>query len=290
MAAKYNKDFKYAADFGQDITVESDMEENIQSINSELMDKQQIHRGNTAFALSLFPRAIIRKKDKNEYKLIKDSLSRYYVDNLDKITSRAQTKNHILIWEYAPLKCFIKGTGILKVVHSDIDKATKNYKEIMVKTAGGDFKVCGIPVVEPGDNLVYDIPYLAKDSLVVLNDICKAASNSVAYTNELDTSEVSKDNNGNQIVVKSALRPGSKYVHSASGYRFSIQGTGVFANGKLKEIVQNLYDDIKSRMEKLDKENNTPMFSIDSSNGEEFYITIAPQHPLGYRLNGDHNK
>ena len=290
MAAKYNKDFKYAADFGQDITVESDMEENIQSINSELMDKQQIHRGNTAFALSLFPRAIIRKKDKNEYKLIKDSLSRYYVDNLDKITSRAQTKNHILIWEYAPLKCFIKGTGILKIVHSDIDKATKNYKEIMVKTAGGDFKVCGIPVVEPGDNLVYDIPYLAKDSLVVLNDICKAASNSVAYTNELDASEVSRDNNGNQIVVKSALRPGSKYVHSASGYRFSIQGTGVFANGKLKEIVQNLYDDIKSRMEKLDKENNTPMFSIDSSNGEEFYITIAPQHPLGYRLNGDHNK
>lgn len=290
MAAKYSKDFKYAADYGQDINNPIDAENDIQSIGMDLMEKQQIHRGNTAFALSLFPRVIVRKKDKMEYKLIKDSLSRYYVDNLDKITSRAQIKNHILIWEYAPLKCFIKGNGLLKVVHSDIDKATKNYKEIMVKTAGGDFKICGIPVVEPGDNLVYDIPYLAKDSLIVLNDICKAASNEIVYTNEMDGAEISKDNNGNQIIVKSALRPGSKYVHSASGYRFAIQGTGIFANGKLKDIVQKLYDDIKTRMEKLGNKDANPMFTIDNSSGEEFYITVAPQHPLGNRLNGDDKK
>lgn len=229
------------------------------------------------FDLSLGNRVIEKKKDNKEYRAIKNGLNRYHIERLDDLLKSSERKNQILIEQYEPLKPYIKSAFLLPL-HNEIAKKEnasdkKNLIELDVIIANQKVHVNGLKY--EGD--IIDVPLLSKDALIILKDITEKAWKELDIDNSKDETSIEEALNGTKISIMSALRVNDKNWYCSSGYSFSIKGLGQLSNGKLKNIIDEYYNNIKERLSKVNKE---PCFEVIDVGGGEIRIKIFVESSL----------
>jgi len=283
-AAKRSRNYKYYNSDGDNVV--GDIVQ-IESVALGVMEDPAFHRHDTAYGLSLLSRAIIRNKTQEEYRNQKNALSRYYVEILEQLLKNENKKNHIIISNYIPIKGYLS-SKFLELIHNNVmDDSDENYMSVTTTIGRKEIVINALKRTETVNNVsreVLDVPFLAKDALIVLREICSAAKNSIILENEKDAANSRKDLNGTKIILTSALSINSPYMASGAGHAFSIYGTGQLED-TLKSIIEKMYQDIENRLNKNSAENaakKLPCFRIISySNSKEIRIEIAPKTPLG---------
>ena len=279
-AAKFQPDLSYASYIGDDDTNTERVIEST-AIGIEKTPAFTFKKKNS-FDLSLDnTRAIIRKKNNKEFKAIESGFSSYHVDNIGQILENSNKKNQMQISKYQPLLPYIKNK-FLVILHEEPELLEKNHKlnveKLETSIAGGrDTIVC----IKRSSSET-DVPFLAKDALIVLNDIVTESFKTILKDkadNIKDEAELSRALNGSKIVLMSGLIIGSENLYCSSGFSFSLKGTGDLANGVLNNIIEKFYKKIEERLLKIEKNkgNVNVAFNISAkSNTSEIRINVAP--------------
>lgn len=277
-ASKYVRDLSYASRIGdnaegQEIAIES------VSIGINKKPHFNIIKKN-AFDLSLGNRAVVKNKDNKEYRAVKASFNRYHVEKVDDLLAGSERKNQILINQYTPIKQYIN-SKFLVILHDSLANEKKiNTIQIDTVIANQKVEVVGIKPQTKED--IIDIPFLSKDALIVLKDICDRCWIQLDIDNKKDEISIEKELNGTKIIVCSALRIGDPNWYCSSGFSFSIRGLGKLANGTLKQIIDDYILEIENRLKSLDPKDPKPVcFTSDFVQGsDEIRIKIAPESIL----------
>lgn len=279
-AAKYSQDLRYASKIGKDsISTEAA----IDSVAYGTMSQPgfKIHKKNS-FDLSLGNRAIVKNKDKAEIRALSTGYSRYYIEKVDDILTNSSKKNQLLISQYQGL-AFYKRIGFLELLHDKIalDELKKiKHEELEVMLSGEKTKINAIR-----HNGALDVPFLSKDGLIVLKDICDTCFKSLEIDNTKDDSSIEKALNGTKIIVTSALMIGAKNKACGAGYSFCVRGTGQLDNGVLKQDIEKYRQDVQTKLDELNKdgdENNKEVcwYLGSKSNDVETRIMVNPESPF----------
>ena len=280
-AAKLNRNFKYYSGLGENAL---ENEEGIQSTTMGIMKRNEFHYRSTLYGKSLLNRANLKIQTPDKIKVIKNALSRYHVDNIEKIINNSNKKNIMMISRSTDLKPYLEGDSkFLEIAHDSLDSSTNiSYRTYYMTLDGKQVPFNAIlEKLTYNDGKEYqiaDVPFLCKDAIDVIKFICLNVKENLQTTNQADAVQAHSAQNGTKIVITSALRIGSPSYISSSAHAFSLRGTGALAD-KLKTIVQDIHDGVAKGLEKYNK---IPMFNIENSNSNsEVKITINPVTPLG---------
>ena len=279
-ASKYSQDLNHVSKIGASATTD---EAAINSI-AYAVDKEpgfKIHKKNS-FDMSLGNRVIIKNKDNKEVRELKNGYSRYYIEKIDDILLNSNKKNQLLIIQYKPL-AFYKRVGYIEILHDKIglSENTKiKHEEIEAVISGEKTKINGIR-----NNNILDVPFLSKDGLIVLKDICDHTFKKLEIDNTKDDSSIEKALNGTKLIVTSALMVGSSNMMCSSGYSFALRGTGSLDNGNLKKYVEEYRKELQEKLDTLNKEDDQEKYQVcwilgDKSTDTEIRINIMPESPI----------
>lgn len=280
-AAKRKRDFRYYNQAPGDNPIGN--EAMIESTTFGIMEKPEFHYGNNTYGKSLLNRANLKDTSVNNQKLLKTATSRYYVEDIEKLLKQKNKKNHLLIRLSTDLKPFIGENSLLEILHDNLNSSNTNveYQTYSTIIDGKQYPVNAIKERITYNNKTYDIvdvPYLTKDALLVLKEICLKAREKLNKNNPNDSVERQSSQNGTKIVLVSALRIGSPFRPSSSGLAFTIRGTGKLSN-TLKQMVQDIWNDRNDKLKEVD-EDKFVMFNIEKTNeANEVRITINPVMP-----------
>lgn len=281
-AARYNRDYKY---YAGDDNNPIGSQQIVESIFLGLKDNPGFHRPQSLLGLSLFPRAY-RRGNVTEIKTMNNALLRSHVNSVNELFKETEKRSLQLLRISQQLQPYLKEDKLLEILHDNLNTSSGfEYETYNVKIANKDYEVNGIKRTEPeNNNQVIDLPYLSTDAIIVLKEICHAAKEKLSKVNAKDTAQTSQDKNGTKIMLLSALTVNSARMHDSSGYSFSLNGTGLL-DGKLKDIVKELYKTTKDELNKNRKENEEekePAFEvIEFSGKKEIRINVHPRTPLG---------
>lgn len=290
-AAKYAQDIRYASKIGKD-SISTEAAINSVAYGTMSQPGFKVHKKNS-FDLSLGNRAVVKNKDKEEIRALRNGYSKYYIEKVDDILTNSSKKNQLLISQYQGL-AFYKRIGFLELLHDKIalDELKKiRHEELEVMLSGEKTKINAIR-----HNGVLDVPFLSKDGLIVLKDICDTCFKSLEIDNTKDDSSIEKALNGTKIVVTSALMIGAKNKACGAGYSFCVRGTGQLDNGVLKQDIEKYRQDVQTKLDELNKdgdENNKEVcwYLGSKSNDVETRIMINPESPFaGKKLQIDNQK
>lgn len=240
-ALKYNRDYATIQALSEGNVGD---EINLESTIFKIASKNSFHRQENIYGLSLFPRAKINPQSEIDMRILDDALSGYVVDNIDTILRNERSKNRCLLRNHNKIQSHIEGSKILKLLHEKDNNAINLTMDI------GNEKLSfkAMNMVEDGTSVV-DVPFLSKDSIVVLDEICLKANESISSTNQKDNTSLNNLKEENHIVLTSALRINSKSKLNSSGYAFTLQGVGVFKDG-LEDIINEIYNETKDQLDK----------------------------------------
>ena len=281
-AARYNRDYKY---YAGDDNNPIGSQQTVESIFLGLKDNPGFHRPQSLLGLSLFPRAY-RRGNVTEIKTINNALLRSHINSANELFKETEKRSLQLLRISQQLQPYLKEDKLLEILHDNLNTSSGfEYETYNVKIANKDYEVNGIKRTEPeNNNQVIDLPYLSTDAIIVLKEICHAAKEKLSKVNAKDTAQTSQDKNGTKIMLLSALTVNSARMHDSSGYSFSLNGTGLL-DGKLKDIVKELYKTTKDELNKNRKEGEEekePAFEvIEFSGKKEIRINVHPRTPLG---------
>ena len=281
-AARYNRDYKY---YAGDDNNPIGSQQTVESIFLGLKNNPGFHRPQSLLGLSLFPRAY-RRGNVTEIKTMNNALLRSHVNSVNELFKETEKRSLQLLRISQQLQPYLKEDKFLEILHDNLNTSSGfEYETYNVKIANKDYEVNGIKRTEPeNNNQVIDLPYLSTDAIIVLKEICHAAKEKLSKVNAKDTAQTSQDKNGTKIMLLSALTVNSARMHDSSGYSFSLNGTGLL-DGKLKDIVKELYKTTKDELNKNRKEGEEekePAFEvIEFSGKKEIRINVHPRTPLG---------
>lgn len=282
-AARYNRDYKY---FNEGDNNPVGKETNVESLYLGIKDRPEIHRPTSLVGLSLFPR-VYQKGNEQQRKVLSSALERSCARTVDDVIKNTEKKEWQLLSADQRLQPYLTGDSkLLEILHDNLNSSSNfDYSTFIIQLGSKQVEVNGIKYKESGSNKdVVDLPFLVNDSIIVLMEICKRVREKISLNNSKENVQTVQDKNGTKIVLMSALTVNSARKHAASGYSFSLQGTGLLDNGKLKEIVKELYTEEKDRLNKDLKEGETqkepPFQIVEFENRKEVRIIVHPVSTL----------
>lgn len=282
-AARYNRDYKY---FNGSEDNPVGQEANMESLYLGLKDRPEIHRPTSLVGLSLFPR-VYQKGNEQQRKVLSTALERSCARTVDDVIKNTEKKEWQLLSADQRLQPYLTGDSkLLEIVHDNLSSSTNfDYSTFIIQLGSKQVEVNGIKYKESNSNKeVVDLPFLVNDSIIVLMEICKRVKNKISLNNSKENVQTAQDKNGTKIVLMSALTVNSARKHAASGYSFSLQGTGLLDDGKLKDIIKDLYKEEKDRLNKDTKEGETqkepPFQVVEFENRKEVRIIVHPVSTL----------
>lgn len=276
-ASKYNRNFKYAH---QMVGKNSTDETQIESLSVPVARKLNNQRINGIVAQSVIPRASLDTLDARNRKILSNALNPYYVENIETILRNEYDKNHCLVRHFEKLKDHLQ-SGFLKIIHENIDMNSVEAEDWEIIIGKKKVRFNGIKVRDTKNNDSFiDIPFLSKDALEVLKEICDYAKEKI-ISNTSDLTNADQYLNGNHIILKSGIRVGSKFKKFGAGYSFILQGVGdKLENGKLESICNEMYEKIQQELDKSRIKNTNKLDkrkSINSISFEDFDKNIIEE-------------
>jgi hypothetical protein len=247
-AQKYRRDYKYIHAM-TDNTVTEEFE--IESLSLGISRKGDFHYKKNITAQSSIPRALLDASTERNKKILSDALNPFYVENIESILRNEYDKNHSMIEKYEGLKPYIE-KKFLKIIHQDgiINKNSKNEIENWDMIIGRQRVSFNGIKVKTHNNSFIDIPFLSKDGLEVLKAICeKAYMNMIGTT--IDIPQHEEDFKGSFLLVKAALRVGSRVKMESSGYSFIIEGFGELGGKTLENLCNEIIKEEKEKIETI---------------------------------------
>lgn len=279
VAARYNRDFNSFNTMNSDALYN---QQNIESVSFGLLRTPEFNRQKSTIGLSIFPRAIVRDiQNTQQVKNYVKAFDPYYIANIESLLSDQSRKNNMLISNYYDLKPFIEDNGFLEILHEHLEGSNIDYVTHDIVVEKKQKKINGITSVETVNGKEYkieDVPYLSKDALIVLTDIVKEARKTIYSNNPNDSIQHDIEKSTDKIILTSALRVGSPYKNTSSGYSFTIRGTGDLES-QLKVIIEGFRKDIKAKLNTHITTSKYEKFSdtlknkgIEDYNGEPYMI------------------
>ena len=251
-AARYRRDFDVFSPISSTALFNQQQSE---SLSIGLIKNYGFKQQNTVLGLSIFPRAIVRDvRNTNQIKYYSDALEPYYVRDIQDILGDQNKKNHLLISDYHDLKPYIENKNhFLEIVHENLDAPENSGYKYITKDVIIEKKqvkincLTSIQTINNKEYEILDVPFLAKDALIVLKEIVEEAYKTIANSNAKDFVQSEIDNNNSKVIVTSALMIGSPFKQTSSGYSFAIRGTGKLENS-LRVIIEGYRKDLKTRL------------------------------------------